>query len=182
MWVRTQERDLLINLNTGLRLAIVPNNKKEGEDQLYAVLVQTPVEFSQPLTRSLPTGYNNTVLLSGAAYMACLDLLELIWTELNGWQVPAELPYHDDQPETCILRYTDHHNTVHHIMCEDEITAMDEMHQHVIGYWPQHSRHQIPPDPAEAIQMSEERFGIPKEWEIIPAIFVRRIVERGRGK
>lgn len=179
MWVRNQDRDVLINLNTGLRLVIMPGSKKDEAEQLYGVIVQAPAEATQPLVRSLLTGFSNTELLSGAPYINCLQLLELIWIALDGWQVP-ELPYDEDRPETCILEYTDSHKTTHRYICEDETTAMYLIHRHVTEYWPKHLG-EIPQDEGAAIKAYYECFSS-QSWRIIPAPYVNRIAEKGKGK
>lgn len=103
MWVLNSDRDILINLETGLRIAIMPT-KKDGEAQLYGVVVQAPAEATLPVGRPLPTGFSNTILLSGAPLDDCRNLLEIFRRGLLAYEVtdcPILPP--DEEEDVCYV-------------------------------------------------------------------------------
>lgn len=172
MWVLNAERDILINLDAGLRIAIMPTNKqKEGEAQLYGLVVQTPADATLPLGRPMPTGYSNTVLIAGVLLDDCQALLQQIGTKLDAWRIP-HAPVEIDMPETVILRYTGQLGNEYDFICEDEITAKRMLYEvHVKPNWFKHLD-AIPEDWDQAIELYYATAGPTQTWSIKPTPYV----------
>lgn len=170
MWVVNADRDVFINLDTGLRIAIIPTNKKEGEAQLYGVIVQSPAEATLPLGRPMPTGFNNTVLIHSVPLDDCRNLLELLQTKLDAWEVP-QAPILLDDPQMAVLTYTDHHGITYTYICEDEITAERMLYDNVAEHWPA-ILGEIPADEQQAIDAYYKEFSN-QTRQIKPAPYVR---------
>lgn len=180
MWVVNADRDVLINLDTGLRIAIMPTNKqKDSEDQLYGIIVQTPADATLPLGRPMPTGFSNTVLISGVLLDDCQALLDQIVTKLDAWRIP-HTPFEIDMPETVILRYTDHLKTTWEYICEDEITAMRMLYGYVADHWFKHL--EMPEDEDKAIELYYQTAAGTESWSVKPTPYIAWKDLRGKRR
>lgn len=175
MWVLNTERNTLINLDTGRRVVTLP---AKAEDQTFAIVAQSPIEIAQPLTRVLPTGYNNTVLFGPASLDDCQSILDRLHSMLNAWAIP-HAPVEIDMPETVILRYTDHHKTTSEFICEDELTARRWLYKlHVVPYWPGHLG-EVPADVDEALERFYANAGTTESYRIIPSPYIKWVDTKG---
>lgn len=181
MWVVNADRDVLINLATGLRIAIMPINKqKDSEAQLYGVVVQAPADATLPLGRPLPTGFSNTVLIHGVPLDDCENLLEMLSTKLDAWQVP-QAPILLDEPQMAVLTYTNHQKVEFTFICEDEITAERMLYLNVADHWPA-DLGEIPEDEEQAIDIYYQDFAKDEARRIKPAPYVRWKDLRGKRR
>ncbi|MBE7474353.1 MAG: hypothetical protein HS114_34920 [Anaerolineales bacterium] len=170
MWVLNSDRDILINLQTGLRIAIMPS-KKDGEAQLYGVVVQAPAEATLPVGRPLPTGYSNTLLLHSAPLDDCENLLKQLLFRLEAWVIP-HLPIEIDDPEPVILTYTDENSIAYTFVCEDEATAMKLLYGHVSRRWSTCFDTPIPEDKEQAIDVYYECTGAVESRKITQTTYI----------
>lgn len=174
MWVLNTERNTLINLDTGRRVVILP---ARAEDKTFAVVAQSPIDVAQPLSRVLPTGYNNTVLFGPASLADCQSILNTLQGNLNAWAIP-HAPVEWDQPETVILRYTDHHKSTSEYICEDELTAKQWLYKiHIVHYWPKHLG-EVPADVDEAIERFYATYTT-ESWSIKPTTYINWVATKG---
>lgn len=156
MWILNQTRDSLVNLQTGLRIVVMPTNKqKDSEAQLYGVVVQAPAEATLPLGRPMPTGFSNSVLMHGAPLEDCQNLLATLTRRLEAYQVgplPILPPEEDD--DNCYIVAFSGSRRPRFIACDDDETAWQLVIHHVRDQWPRIlPRVEIPEEGEAAVKM-----------------------------
>lgn len=181
MWILNQSEDTLINLATGLRIAILPANTKEGETPLYGVVVQAPAEATLPLGRPLPSGFSNTVLMHGAPLADCRNLLATFCRKLEAFEVgplPILPPVSEWGEENVVyvvvIRRKD--GTGPTWVLDDEESSYICLHQYVENNWRgAFGPHQeIPADRTRAIDMYFDESEIGESYRIAVAPFRTR--------
>jgi hypothetical protein len=156
MWILNQTRDSLVNLQTGLRIVVMPTNKqKDSEVQLYGVVVQAPAEATLPLGRPMPTGFSNTVLMHGAPLEDCQNLLATLTRRLEAYQVgplPVLPPEEDD--DDCYILVITGGQAPRHLVTDDSETAWQLVIEHVKDQWPRIlPRVEVPQDDEAAVKL-----------------------------
>lgn len=175
MWVQALNRHILVNIETGQRLAILPTVKDQGAT-LYGVFVQTPMrEIPLPLDRAEYAGYNNTPLLADVPLDDCENLLEIYRLRLDARRVPAPPIEENDAPAACFLHITDSLGNPWRYICGTEEVAWKVLYGFVKGQWP-HSLvkdQTMPEDPMEAIELYYRHKQSKENYEL----FVNQILE-----
>lgn len=181
MWVLNSDRDILINLKTGLRIVIMPT-KKEGEVQLYGVVVQTPAEATLPVGRPLPTGYSNTMLVHSLPLDDCRNLLEILEIKLDAWRVPTPPIDELEYDPACFLHITDSLGNPWRYICENEDVAWKILFGYVKNQWP-HSlvkNQPMPEDWQEAIRLYFEHKQSKEDYSLFASqLMLSRAMQEG---
>jgi hypothetical protein len=176
-WVLTQDGNILIHLESGRRITILPANKRPEDDvQLYGVFAQSPAEANQALSRPLPTGFSNTVLLNGGTLDDCQNLLAIFARRLGAYEIsPCPIMPPDEEENACYVLLINGPQTNRHAVADDEETASDILLHYVTNNWRRiFGDDEIPADRTEAINLYFDEGAKEESYQIVVAPFIRR--------